>query len=159
MKIKKFFILIFSIGISFAAGAIGSFFTVESIKTWYVTLNKPSFNPPNWVFGPLWTLLYFLMGISLYLVWTTKEEPSYWKKSGIVLFFVQLGLNALWSYVFFGMKEIGLALAVIVGLLMVLVMTAMRFYLVNKLAGRLLIPYILWVSFATILNLAILNLN
>lgn len=158
MGINKLLILIFSISISVSAGLVGSFFTVTSVNSWYDKLNKPSFNPPNWAFGPVWIMLYIVMGISLYLV-LTHREFSYWKKSSIVLFAIQLVLNALWSYVFFGMHNIGLALFIIASLIIVLVMMIERFSRIDRRAGLLLVPYLLWVGFATILNLAILNLN
>ncbi len=143
--------LILSIGLCLGAGILGSFFTVSAIPTWYQTLNKPSFSPPNWIFGSVWTILYFLMGISLYLVWTKRTVPT--------VFWIQLILNALWSIIFFGMRNPTLALVDIVALWIAIVLTIKSFYRINKLAGKLLIPYLLWVSFATILNLSIVLLN
>lgn len=150
-KIKNLPQLILSIGLCLGAGIIGSFFTISSIPTWYQTLNKPSFSPPNWVFGPVWTILYILIGISLYLVWQKKKVPT--------VFWVQLVLNAVWSIIFFGMRNPVLALVDIVALWVAIILTIKAFYKINKLAGNLLIPYILWVSFATILNLSIVLLN
>ena len=143
--------LIFSIGICLGAGVLGSFFTFSAIPIWYATLNKPSFSPPNWVFGPVWTVLYILMGISLYLVWTKKKVPS--------VFWVQLVLNAAWSIIFFGMKNPVLSLVDIVALWIAIILTIKSFYPISKTAFYLLIPYLLWVSFATILNLSIVLLN
>lgn len=148
IKIPK---LIFSIGVCLGAGVLGSFFTVSSIATWYQTLNKPFFSPPNWIFGPVWTILYILMGISLYVIWTKKKVPS--------VFWIQLILNALWSIIFFGMGNFALALVDIVVLWIAIVLTIKVFYKINKLAGQLLVPYLAWVSFASILNLAIVLLN
>ncbi len=148
---KTFPKLLLSIGICLGAGIVGSFFTISSIPTWYVTLNKPSFSPPNWIFGPVWTILYILMGISLYLVWTKKKIPP--------VFWIQLILNAAWSVIFFGLKNPTLALIEIAALWIVIVLTIKAFSKINKLAGRLLIPYLLWVSFASILNLMIVLLN
>jgi benzodiazapine receptor len=133
----------------FAAGAIGSYFTYPSIASWYAGLTKPSFSPPNWVFGPVWTALYILMGISLYLVW----------KKYLKLFLVHLTLNALWSIVFFGLHDTGLALLVIGILWTIIVYMIIKFYKVSKLASYLLVPYILWVSFALLLNLSLFLLN
>ena len=143
--------LIFSIGICLGAGIIGSFFTVSAIPEWYATLNKPAFSPPNWIFGPVWTILYILMGVSLYLVWVKKTVPA--------VFWLQLILNALWSIIFFGMKNPTLAFVDIIALWVAIVLTIKAFSKINKLAGQLLWPYLAWVSFASILNLAIVILN
>ncbi len=143
--------LILSIGLCLGAGILGSFFTTSSIPTWYATLNKPVFSPPNWVFGPVWTILYFLMGISLYLVWTKRTVPT--------VFWIQLILNAAWSIIFFGFKNPTLALIDIVVLWISIFLTIKALYKINKLAGQLLFPYLAWVSFASILNLSIVLLN
>lgn len=143
--------LIFSIGICLGAGILGSFFTVSSIPTWYATLNKPFFSPPNWIFAPVWTIIYILMGISLYLVWTKRKVPS--------VFWVQLILNALWSITFFGIRNPALALVDIVALWIAIILTIKAFSKTSKLAANLLYPYLAWVSFATVLNLAIVLLN
>jgi len=143
--------LIFAIVICQAAGIIGSFFTLAAIPTWYAALTKPSFNPPSWVFGPVWTILYTLMGISLYLVWKNK--------SAVKLFVWQLIANSLWSIIFFGMKNIPLALIEIIILLVLIFATIMKFYKINKAAAYLLIPYFLWGSFATFLTYSIWILN
>ena len=143
--------LIFSIGLCLGAGILGSFFTISSIPTWYATLNKPFFSPPNWIFGPVWTILYVLMGVSLSLVWQKKNVPT--------IFWVQLILNAIWSIIFFGMRNPVLALVDIIALWISIFLTIKAFYKINKLAGQLLYPYIAWVSFATFLNLAIVFLN
>ncbi|OGE33683.1 TspO protein [Candidatus Daviesbacteria bacterium RIFCSPHIGHO2_02_FULL_36_13] len=148
---KNLLKLIFSIGICLGAGVLGSFFTISSIPTWYVTLNKPFFSPPNWVFGPVWTILYILMGYSLYLVWKKKKVPS--------IFWIQLILNASWSIIFFGMKSPSLALINIAVLWIAIVLTIKSFYKINKLAAYLLYPYLAWVSFASILNYSIWILN
>jgi tryptophan-rich sensory protein len=139
-------------------GFIGAFFTVNALTTWYVAIAKPSWNPPTWIFGPVWTLLYTLMGISLYLVWekarTTREG-----KEAMVLFGIQLLLNILWSVIFFGLQDPRLSLFEIVLLLASIIATTVLFWRIHKMAGILLIPYIAWVSFATILNFAIWRLN
>lgn len=149
--------LLFSIALSFAAAGIGSLATTPNIPTWYAVLEKPFFNPPNWVFGPVWTLLYLLMGLSLYLVWTSKGKTS--KQIAYKLFGVQLILNALWSIVFFGLHQPWLAVVVIITLLAILVFTVRTFAKYSKAAALLLVPYIAWVSFATMLNLGIALLN
>lgn len=148
--------LLLSIGLCLGAGVLGSVFTTSAIPAWYATLNKPVFSPPNWIFGPVWTTLYILMGISLYLVWTSKGKL---KHNAINLFFIQLGLNVLWSILFFGLKNPALALAEIIALWVTIFLTIKYFYPVSRLAAYLLIPYLLWVSFASILNLAIVLLN
>lgn len=139
-------------------GILGSVFTVSSISTWYITLNKPPFAPPSWIFGPVWTILYFMMGVSFYLIW--KRD---WKKKKIRsagnYFLVQLGLNFIWSPIFFGLKSPLLALLVILTLWALIVMTIRKFYSVSTWAAYLLIPYLLWVGFASLLNAAIFVLN
>lgn len=152
--------LIFSIWICLGAGVLGSFFTVSSPPagglTWYQTLNKPFFSPPNWIFGPVWTTIYILMGISLYLILVSKAKL---KQNALNLFFIQLGLNAIWSIIFFGLKNPTLAFIDIVVLWISIVLTIKAFYKISKISAYLLIPYLLWVSFASILNLAIVILN
>lgn len=141
-----------------SAGLIGSFFTTPQIFSWYSTLVKPSFNPPNWVFGPVWTLLYVLMGISLYLVWQGSGEAKL-KQAAIVAFVGQLILNIFWSICFFGFQQPFLALIEIIVLALNIILTIYLFSRLNKKAAYLLIPYILWVSFAAVLNFAIWYLN
>ncbi|MBN2422884.1 tryptophan-rich sensory protein [Candidatus Woesearchaeota archaeon] len=150
--------LIASIVICQSAGIIGSFFTASSVNTWYLTLNKPSFNPPSWVFGPVWITLYFLMGISLYIIWNNYKNT---KKSGLalILFSFQLLLNSLWSILFFGLRNPFLAFIEIVLLWTAILLTILYFYRISKTAAYLLIPYILWVSFAAVLNFSIFYLN
>lgn len=147
-----------SISLPFIAAAIGSYFTMPAITSWYATLEKPFFSPPNWLFGPVWTLLYLLMGISLYLVWTARANKAQ-KAVAMKVFFVQLVLNSVWSIVFFGLQSPLLALLVIVGLWILIVLTIKHFLKISKIASWLLIPYLAWVSFASLLNLAIFYLN
>ncbi len=147
--------LTLSIVICLAAGAIGSFFTTPAINSWYVFLIKPSFSPPNWLFAPVWTTLYILMGIALFLVWQKAKE----NKKAIIFFSAQLILNSLWSILFFGLKSPGLALGEIVVLWLLILLTILQFKKISKSAAWLLLPYLLWVSFATFLNLAIFRLN
>ncbi|MDP3973748.1 MAG: TspO/MBR family protein [Candidatus Daviesbacteria bacterium] len=149
--------LILSIGLCLGAGIIGSFFTVSSIPEWYFTLNKPFFSPPNWIFGPVWTILYVMMGIALYLVLSAKWEVQ--SQKAVRIFAVQLILNALWSIIFFGMRNPVLALVDIVALWITIVLTIKFFSKINKLSAYLLYPYLAWVSFASILNLAVVILN
>lgn len=153
-RVIKFII---SIGVSLGAGAVGSLATVPNIPTWYATLEKPIFNPPNWVFGPVWTLLYILMGISLYLVWTSKSKQS--KQLAYIFFGLQLLLNTLWSIIFFGLQQPWLAVIVIVMLLLAIIATIQAFSKFSRTAALLLAPYVAWVSFATILNLSVAILN
>lgn len=150
--------LIVSFIVTFAAAALGSYFTFPSVTTWYASLNKPFFGPPNWIFGPMWTLLYILMAIALYLVWK-KEAPKPEKTKAMVLYAMQLTLNALWSVIFFGMREPAIALAEIVMLELTIILTARSFSKISTASGRLLLPYIAWVGFATVLNLSIVVLN
>lgn len=147
---------IVAISLCLAAGFLGSFFTSPSIPTWYQFLAKPSFSPPNWLFAPVWTALYILMGISLYLVWGSKSKK---RQIAINIFLIQLGLNALWSIIFFGMKNPGLALLEIVILWSTIFLTIKLFFPISRIAAYLLVPYILWVSFASILNLSIWLIN
>ncbi|MFH2027796.1 MAG: TspO/MBR family protein [Nanoarchaeota archaeon] len=146
--------LTISLILPFVASAIGGLFTAGSVSNWYVDLVKPSFNPPNWIFGPVWTLLYILMGISLYLVWVKKFD-----KNAFTVFGVQLFLNMLWSILFFGLQKPFYAFIEILFLWIFILVTIIYFYRINKKSAYLLIPYILWVSFAAILNFAIFVLN
>jgi len=155
MNIAK---LIISILICQGAGIIGSIFTASSIPTWYATLKKPSFNPPNWLFAPAWITLFFLMGISLYLVWGRGLENEK-VKTALVIFAVQLALNVAWSLLFFGLKSPLWALIEIVILWLVILVNIVSFYGISKPAGLLLLPYILWVSFAAVLNFFVFRLN
>ena len=140
------------------AGIIGSIFTSPAIETWYNTLNRPGINPPNWLFGPVWITLYTLMGISLFLIWNKRKET---KKvyPALIIFGVQLTLNALWSIIFFGFNAIGYAFVEILLLDIMIVATIITFYTIDKKAAYLLIPYWMWVLFATILNANYFILN
>lgn len=158
MKNIKFLPLSISLVLPFIAGGIGSYFTAPAITTWYATLEKPFFNPPNWIFGPVWTLLYIFMGISFYLVWTTHtKKPE--RVFGIRLFMIQLAVNTLWSIIFFGLQSPSLALLVIIILWILIFLTIKNFLKISKPASWLLIPYLAWVSFAALLNIAITLLN
>ncbi len=148
--------LLISIVICQAVGGIGSIFTVPAISGWYKSLQKPFFNPPNWIFSPVWIFLFLLMGISLYLVWNRGAREN---KKAIIIFGVQLALNILWSIIFFGFKSPGLAFLEIIILWLAILTTIISFYKISKTAGLVLIPYILWVSFALILNFFLWQLN
>lgn len=137
---------------------MGSVFTFSQIPTWYATLNQPSFNPPSWIFGPVWTTLYLLMGIALYLVWEKGIKDAK-AKQAVVLFGIQLVLNSLWSIIFFGLHNIPLALAEIVVLLAFIVATVVKFYRIRRLAAYLLLPYLAWSAFATFLTYSYWILN
>ena len=166
------------------AGVVGSFFTMPAIEGWYASLNKPSFNPPNWIFGPVWTLIFTLMGVALYIVWKKKfkVEPSSakasawqrkawnpvsqklmsgsWQKMNVILIFsLQLFLNILWSVIFFGFHQTGLAFFELLMLWVSIIYTIINFYRISKASAYLLLPYLLWVSFAAILNLSIWIIN
>jgi len=159
MKLPKNKLLIFivSLTLPFIAGAVGSAFTYSAIPTWYMMLSKPSFSPPNWIFGPVWTILYLLMGVSFYLVLVSKKSR---KKSQVISVFLgQLVLNSFWSVAFFGLRSPVFGVIIIVPLWILILTMIKRFLKVDKTAGLINIPYILWVSFASILNIAIAILN
>ncbi len=151
--------LVVACGVSLAAGAIGSLaVTGQGFSSWYAAIEKPGFTPPSWVFGPVWTVLYLLMGVAAFLVWQ-KGLGSAVVRIALVWFLVQLVLNAAWTPVFFGLHRIGLAVVVIVLLWAAIVVTMYWFFRVSRPAGTLLVPYLLWVSFAAVLNAAIWHLN
>ncbi|MBN2250633.1 MAG: tryptophan-rich sensory protein [Candidatus Altiarchaeota archaeon] len=141
-----------------AAGFIGSIFTAEAIPTWYASINKPELSPPNWVFAPVWSTLYVLMGVSAYLVWK-KGLGSRGVKTALLAFVIQLALNAAWSFIFFGMRNPFLAFVEIIALWVSIAATILLFYRISRPASYLLVPYIVWVSFAAYLNYAIWQLN
>ena len=149
---------VINIAIPLAVGATGAFFTASSVKTWYTTLNKPSFNPPNTIFAPVWTTLYIIIGISAYLIWQKRHTIKHFPRT-IAIYAIQLILNLMWSFIFFYAHQIGVALFEIIVLLLVVITNALTFYKIDKLAGLLFIPYILWVSFATVLTYNIFILN
>jgi benzodiazapine receptor len=150
--------LTISILIPLIVGFTSSLFTMNSIPTWYQTLVKPSLNPPNWIFAPVWTLLYILIGVSLYLVWK-KGFKNKKVRIGIYLFSVQLILNFLWTFLFFGLRFPSIASMEIVALWIFILLTIIKFYKVSKIAAYMLIPYILWVSFASYLSFSVFLLN
>jgi tryptophan-rich sensory protein len=151
-------ILIGAVLLCNCAGFLGALVTSTGPGSWYESLAKPAFNPPPWLFGPVWTLLYILMGISLFLVimeWRKGRDIRF----PIVLFAIQLILNTLWSFAFFALESLLAGLIVILTLWVFIVATMVAFFPVRKAATYLLIPYLLWVSFATVLNYAIYTLN
>ncbi len=184
MKINNFFKLVIAVGVSLGAGVVGAIFTTPAVQSdWYLELIKPALNPPAWVFGPVWTILYVLMGIAAFLVWKRHPypavEPSVHYGAGklptslklrgtnenvrmsrgwrwaIGLFLIQLVLNTLWSVIFFGLHSPGGALIEIIFLWLAILATIAAFYKISKPAAWLLVPYILWVSFALYLNYSI----
>lgn len=181
MKYNKLVKLLTSIIVCEFAGFLGTIFTRPEIGIWYESLKKPFFNPPKWLFGPVWTILYILMGISLYLVWSKNWMPKNkvvlkgskpwnplskkflsgsWQKANIILIFsVQLALNVLWTMLFFGMHATGLAFFELLMLWFAIIFTIINFYRVSKTSAILLLPYILWVSFAMLLNYFVWILN
>lgn len=157
MRKNIFFKLIIAIAVSEMAGVIGSLFTMPAIQSgWYANIIKPTLNPPAWVFGPVWTTLFVLMGIAAFLVWKKNDKKI---KIALGIFIGQLVLNTLWSFVFFGLHNPGGALVEIVFLWFAILATIIAFFRISKPAAWLLLPYILWVSFAAYLNFAIWSLN
>ncbi len=155
MKITK---IVVSIIICQLAGAVGSVFTIPAITGWYAALNKPPFSPPNWLFGPAWVTLYTLMGIAVALVWA-KGLADKKVRQAMIFFGVQLLLNALWSILFFGLHQTYLAFFEIVIMLGFIALTTLRFYRIEKTAAYLMLPYLAWVGFASLLNFSIYLLN
>ncbi|MDD5331682.1 MAG: tryptophan-rich sensory protein [Candidatus Nanoarchaeia archaeon] len=149
---KSWLKFIISILICQLAGIIGSFFTSSSVNSSYLTLIKPSFNPPSWVFAPVWTILFIMMGVSLFLIWNKSKKIP-------IIFWIQLSLNILWSVFFFGLESPFLAFICILLLWTAILLTIIRFHKTSRIASYLLIPYLLWVSFAAILNFSIWVLN
>lgn len=157
MKSGDIIKLIISIGVPLLVGGVGGLVTTPAISTWYATLNKPWFTPPSWVFGPVWTTLYILMGLALFLVWRSPRSRT--RDIGIALFAAQLAVNLFWSFVFFGLKNTLYGVFTIVPLWILIAATIYQFYKVSKGAAYLMVPYILWVSIATALNTSVYLLN
>ena len=154
---NRWFVLLLFVVVCFGVAAIGSFWTSSSVNTWYAGLRKPSFTPPSWIFAPVWSTLYLLMALSAWLVW----KAAGWSGAlvALSLFFAQLALNLAWSGLFFGLRRPDLALVDIGFLLAAIVATALAFRTFSSLAAWLLVPYALWVAFATLLNFKIWRLN
>lgn len=158
MKARDWGTLLVSVLICQTAGIIGSFFTYPNIAGWYMSLNKPFFTPPNWLFGPVWISLYTLMGISLFLVIRDGiKNPE--KRKGVYLFGTQLSLNSVWSILFFGLKSPLLGVVSIIPLWILILLTILEFRKINKTSAWLLVPYIIWVTIATALNVSVWLLN
>jgi benzodiazapine receptor len=155
---KKAARLVLAIVVCELAGLIGALFTTPSIPGWYAGLTKPPFNPPGWVFAPVWTALYALMGLAAWLVYEKGNKRAEVRKA-LAVFVVQLVLNTLWSIVFFGAHQLFGAVIVIVLLWLMILWTILLFRKISKAAAWLLVPYILWVSFATLLNVSLAVLN
>ncbi|MFK7814112.1 MAG: TspO/MBR family protein [Maribacter sp.] len=155
---KKLTYIIISVLVCLLIGFLSSFATQSSVNTWFVDLNKPSFNPPNWLFAPVWTILYTMMGIAAGIVWA-KGTHHVWVKTALYHFVFQLLLNAAWSVVFFGFRQPIWALMVIIMLIILLGLTIRWFFVVSKTAAYLLVPYFFWICFATALNYKIWESN
>lgn len=153
---KKALLFFGCIIMTLLTGGISGLLSAGEIRTWYATLHKPSFNPPNWVFGPVWTGLYLLMGISLFIVLQANVKN---KRNAVTLFFVQLVLNFCWSLIFFNFHLIGAAFVEILLLWTFILLMIIRFYKINRTAALLQLPYLAWVSFASVLNFSIWMLN
>jgi benzodiazapine receptor len=149
--------LLYALVTTLGVGSIAGIATASSIGNWYEHIAKPTFNPPNWLFAPVWTVLYIMMGIALFLIW--KQTPSPEKSKALTVFAIQLFLNFIWSFIFFNFHQIGLALIDIILLWIFIVISIYKFRLFNKTACYLMVPYLIWVSFATVLNAAIFRLN
>lgn len=156
MKKNKIIHLIISIFICQFAGLIGSFFTSPNIPTWYASISKPAFTPSSWIFAPAWITLYLLMGVSLYIIWEKGLKKN---KFAVSVFGLQLALNSIWSILFFGLQNPFIAFIEIIVLWFAILATIILFYKIDRRAAYLLIPYILWVSFASLLNYSIWILN
>jgi translocator protein len=148
---NKWLVLIGLLVLCLAVGAGAGFLTAQSVLTWFPTLIKPSFNPPSWLFGPVWTTLYIMMAVAAWLVWL--------RQGSLVLFYVQLALNFAWSLLFFGLHSPALALVDIVAMWVLILLTLLAFWKIDRRAGWLLVPYLAWVSFASVLNASIWWLN
>jgi translocator protein len=157
MKANQIIKLIASLLLPLGIGGIAGIFTTEAIPGWYASLNQPSFNPPNWIFGPVWTILYTILGISLFMIW--KMDAGRERNQAILIFMVQLLLNFCWSFFFFYFKMIGVAMVDILLLWITIIFMLVRFYKIKPLAAYINIPYLLWVTFATALNMAYFFLN
>jgi benzodiazapine receptor len=149
--------LVLFVALCLGIGALGAAVTASSVETWYADLAKPSFNPPNAVFGSVWTVLYILMAVAAWRVWRAADRDT--ARGPLVLFALQLALNLGWSVVFFGLHKIGAAVATIVVLDVAILVTALAFRTVDRLAALLMAPYLAWVAFATVLNVAVWRLN
>ena len=149
--------LVLFLALCLGIGALGASVTATSVDTWYAGLVKPSFNPPDEVFGPVWTVLYILMGVAAWRVWRSADRDT--TRGPLTLFALQLAINLGWTVVFFGLQKIASAVATIVVLDVAVLVTMLAFRSVDRLAALLMLPYVVWVAFATVLNVAIWRLN
>ncbi|MFY8096908.1 MAG: TspO/MBR family protein [Flavobacterium sp.] len=156
---QKYLRIVYCVTICLVIGFLSGKVTQSSIATWYPTLEKPFFNPPNWLFAPVWALLYIFMGIAAGLVWNELNSKEKEVKNALKFFIIQLGLNALWSYLFFGLNNVFLAAVEVILLLLMIYETYLKFKPINKNSSYLLIPYMAWVSFASVLTWSIWWLN
>lgn len=154
---NKYLKLALCIIVPLLIGGISGFATATSINDWYIDINKPSFNPPNYLFGPVWTTLYILMGISFYMILQSPKTEL--RKKAVAIFCIQLFLNFCWSFIFFKFQLLGLAFIEIIFMLLSIITMITVFYKINKTAALLQTPYLLWVSFASVLNGSIWYLN
>ena len=160
MEAKKLIKLIAFVLLCEVIGSLGSIFTIPNIPLWYANLAKPFFSPPNWVFGPVWALLFLLMGIALYIIWENKEKKLLKVRNFAINWFgIQFAFNVLWSYLFFGLRNPFNGFIGIIFLWFSIIFTIHYFYRTDKKAAYLLVPYLLWVSFASILNYSVMMLN
>lgn len=155
---KTAYKLVIAIAIPLAIGSLAGFFTASSVNGWYTTLVKPSFNPPNWLFAPVWTSLYIMMGIAFFLIWKSNANDVV-KRTAVTLYIIQLALNFCWSFIFFYAEQPGWALVDIILMWIFIFLTIRWFGKISSVSAWLLVPYICWVSFATVLNYAIWTLN
>jgi translocator protein len=155
---KPIFKAIISVLLPLSIGGSVGFFTAPAIQGWYSTLVKPSFNPPNYLFGPVWTILYIMMGIACYIIWNSKAKESF-KRTALLIYAIQLALNFSWSIFFFYLENPAAALVIIILMVIMIATTMFWFKKISSMAAWLLVPYICWVSFATALNFTIWQLN
>lgn len=158
MKSKEFFALLLFVAVSEFAGLIGSLFTTPAIPKWYAGLQRSALNPPSWVFAPVWTTLFVLMGVAAFLVWRERGNRRE-VKNALSVFGLQLALNALWSVIFFGWRSPSFAFLEIILLWLAIIWTTVLFYRISRPAAYLFVPYLLWVTFAAYLNFAVAALN
>ena len=158
MRSRSWVVLAGLVALCLAVGGLGGWVTAQSVADWYPTLAKPAWNPPAWVFGPVWTALYVMMAVAAWLVWRRgPDAPAV--RAALVLFFVQLALNGLWSPLFFGLRAPGLAALDIAALWAMIALTTTAFFRQSRAAGLLMLPYLAWASFAAVLNFTIWRMN
>ena len=155
---RQWLVLFALLALCLTVGSLGGIITARSVGDWYLTINRPPWNPPAFIFAPVWTVLYFSMAVAAWLVWK-RDRRFAGVRLALVFFFIQLALNFLWPFVFFGAHAIGAALFNIALLWIALALTVWAFFGVSRLAGVLMLPYLAWVSFASFLNFAIWQLN